>query len=49
MSKIIMNDVKYTRTTDEFEFKYVAIRQALEFHKLNHNKPFYNQAAKQEE
>jgi hypothetical protein len=34
---------------DDFDGKYIAIRQALEFHKLNHNNPFYNDAAKQEE
>lgn len=49
MNKIEITEVKYSRTTDEFEGKYVAIRQALEFHKLNHNNPFYNDAAKQEE
>lgn len=41
--------VKYTRSLENYEGKYVSIRQSLEFHKLNFNNPFYNDDAKQEE
>jgi hypothetical protein len=46
---IEIDNIKYTRNMDNYEGKYVSIRQSLEFHKLNFNNPFYNNDAKQEE
>lgn len=49
LEQLIFEDIKYTRSMDTFEGKYISTRQSLEFHKLNFNNPFYNDDAKQEE
>lgn len=47
-NQIVYEDVRYTRTLETYEQKYIAVRMSLENHKLNYNNPYFGPDYRQE-
>jgi len=48
VEQLVYENIKYTRTLETYEQKYIAVRMSLENHKLNYNNPYFGPDYRQE-